>query len=170
MPDLIGIKLVIFDKDGTLIRQYGRRPANSEREQILLPGVAERIAELRALGIKVAIASNQGGVAWGFISYERAAALVYDCSVKIGGADAWRVCPFDPRAEQKFPDGFYAQESADRKPSPGMLLSIMEELGVASDETLMVGDMEAEDKGAADACGCYFAYAAEFFALEPVNG
>lgn len=58
--------LVILDKDGTLVEPAsGKEFVQSPGDQRLLPGVAERIAELKAMGAKVAIASNQGGVAAG---------------------------------------------------------------------------------------------------------
>lgn len=49
-----------------------------------------------------------------------------------------------------------------RKPAPGMLIEVMENYGRTPDETLMVGDSE-DDKSAAEAAGCDFMWAWEFF-------
>lgn len=58
--------LVILDKDGTLAgTRSGAKFVQSPDDQVLLPGVQERIAELKAAGATIVIASNQGGVAAG---------------------------------------------------------------------------------------------------------
>lgn len=70
--------LYIFDKDGTLVAGVPKadgktRPANKPEEQILLLGVARKICQLRSQGHLIAIASNQGGCAWGVMTtnYEK---------------------------------------------------------------------------------------------------
>jgi D-glycero-D-manno-heptose 1,7-bisphosphate phosphatase len=153
--------LIIFDKDGTLT-EFDGRPANHPEEQKLLPGVAERIAQLRERGCKIAIASNQGGVAWGFISYDQAEALMADAAAKIG-ADAWRFCPHDPRAAGKpGANEEYAVACSCRKPEPGMLIELMQQFGATPDETLFVGDRD-EDREAARRAGVRFISAKRFF-------
>jgi D-glycero-D-manno-heptose 1,7-bisphosphate phosphatase len=159
--------LYIFDKDGTLIASLGKRPANTPAEQRPLPGVVEKLAGLRAAGHRLALASNQGGVAWGFLTPEKAEALMVDCAEKMGGLDAWRYSPYDSKAAARRPNSSYAREDESRKPRPGMLLSIMAELGVSAAETVMVGDQES-DQQAAEAAGVQFAWAEAFFA--PPNG
>jgi len=144
--------LYIFDKDGTLVGGASNRPANAPEEQILLPGVAEKIAALKAAWHKIAIASNQGGVAWGFISLAQAEALVMDAAKKIG-ADDYLLCPHDDRKN-------HACEC--RKPRPGMLINLMEANGFSPAETILIGDQES-DRQAADAAGCQFVWASEFF-------
>lgn len=154
--------LIIFDKDGTLIASHGKRPANTPAEQQPLPGVAKKLAALRAAGHTLAIASNQGGVAWGFLSEREAQALVRDAAVKVGGVDLWRCCCYDERAAMRNPGNPFARPSPRRKPAPGMLREIMSAAGFAPTETLMVGDQDS-DRLAAEAAGCRFAWAAEFF-------
>jgi D-glycero-D-manno-heptose 1,7-bisphosphate phosphatase len=154
--------LYIFDKDGTLIASLGKRPANTPAEQRLLPGVFEKLAELRAAGHRLALASNQGGVAWGFLTLEKAEALMLDCAEKVGGLDAFRFSPYDSRAAARRPNSPYAREDESHKPRPGMLLEIMAQLGAAPAETVMVGDQES-DLQAAEAAGVQFAWAEAFF-------
>lgn len=158
------IRLYIFDKDGTLI-DPGRtknRPANTPDEQALLPGVAEKISILRKRSM-IAIATNQGGVAWGFISVDQARRLVEDAAQKIGGVDAYAFCPHDSRAANSpYANPVYAIPCTCRKPQPGMLLGIMKRLSVCSDETIFVGDSE-DDRLAAEAAGCRFVWAKDFF-------
>jgi D-glycero-D-manno-heptose 1,7-bisphosphate phosphatase len=154
--------LIIFDKDGTLIASHGKRPANTPAKQQPLPDVAKKLAALRAAGHTLAIASNQGGVAWGFLSEREAQALVRDAAVKVGGVDLWRCCCYDERAAMRNPGNPFARPSPRRKPAPGMLREIMSAAGFAPTETLMVGDQDS-DRLAAEAAGCKFRWAADFF-------
>jgi D-glycero-D-manno-heptose 1,7-bisphosphate phosphatase len=154
--------LIIFDKDGTVIKYLDGRPANYPEEQELLPGVAERIAQLKERGCKIALASNQGGVAWGFISYAQAEALMADAAAKME-ADAWIFCPHDPRAAGKpRANEEYAIPCSCRKPEPGMLMELMQRFGASPDETLFVGDRD-EDREAARRAGVRFMWANKFF-------
>jgi D-glycero-D-manno-heptose 1,7-bisphosphate phosphatase len=154
--------LIIFDKDGTLVEYLDGRPANHPEEQKLLPGVAERIAQLKERGCKIAIASNQGGVAWGRISFDQAKALMDDAAAKIR-ADAWVFCPHDPRAAGKpGANEKYATQCACRKPEPEMLTKLMQQFGASPDETLYVGDRD-EDREAARRAGVRFMWAQKFF-------
>lgn len=63
------MSLYIFDKDGTICRsKSGKQFINSPEDQELIPGVKEKINELKAYDHKIAIASNQGDVAFGIIT------------------------------------------------------------------------------------------------------
>lgn len=160
--------LYIFDKDGTLLsaveKNNGKtRPANTPAEQVVLPGVAAKLNELRSNGNQIAIASNQGGVAWGFMTEEQAQILIDDCIEKIGGVDAWAWCPFDPKAEGK-PGSIkrFACESNERKPNPGMIHAIVNHVDAELSDTFFIGDMESDQK-AAGAAGVNFVWANDFF-------
>jgi len=152
--------LYIFDKDKTIVGGPNGRPANTPDEQHPLPGVIETIATLRAAGHQIAIASNQGGVAWGFITVSQAQALVKDAAAKIGGVNFWRCSCYDERAKAKNPDSPYARKSYRRKPRPGMLKELMRAAGITT--AMMIGDSE-DDRKAAEAAGVGFAWADEFF-------
>jgi D-glycero-D-manno-heptose 1,7-bisphosphate phosphatase len=129
------------------------RPANTIEEQALLPGVAEKCAQLRAAGHGLAVASNQGGVAFGHLSLARAEALVAHAADMIGAED-WELCPHHPEAGD--------EACLCRKPAPGMLLALMYRLGYPPEETVFVGDQES-DRLAALAAGCGFVWAEVFF-------
>ena len=154
--------LFIFDKDSPLIGGRGSRPANTPAEQQPLPGVVTKLVALRVAGHTLAIASNQGGVAWGFIGEPEARALVRDAAAKVGGVAHWRCCCYDERAAAKNPGSPFARPSYRRKPRPGMLRELMRAAGTSPAETLMVGDQES-DRQAATAAGCSFELAAHFF-------
>lgn len=155
-------QLIIFDKDGTLTTKRGGGDPpipNHVDEQIALPGVVEKCDELRAQGHTLAIASNQGGVAFGYLSYTEACRLVAHAADLIK-ADLWELCQHHPKAT-----GRLGHECPRRKPAPGMLLSIMRATGFDAADTIMVGDMES-DKQAAEAAGVRFVWAKDFFGWE----
>lgn len=150
-------KLIIFDKDGTIAGGPEDRPPNALHEQYMLPGVRERCQELRERGIRLGVASNQGGVAFGHLTEAEAWELVEDAAKQIGAED-WTMCPHHPEGKIKR----YTKACPRRKPAPGMLLDLMQHFDVRRDDTLYVGDRE-EDREAAQHAGCNFAWAGEFF-------
>lgn len=149
--------LIIFDKDGTLVHNYEARPANSLEEQTLLPGVLERCAALREQGHTLAIATNQGGVAFGYFTADEAHAMIADLMRRIGAA-AYAVCVCHPHGTI----AELARESDFRKPNPGMLRYLMDALGFAAADTLYVGDIDTDEETARRA-GVRFAQAKAFF-------
>lgn len=154
--------LIIFDKDNTLIAGPAGRPANTVAEQVVLPGVVARLSVLRAEGHTIAIATNQGGVAWGFISLSQAYRLAHDAAEKCGGMDAVAVCPYDSRATGPRARRCYARSSDRRKPNPGMILDLARRLNYPLSEVIFVGDRNS-DQQAAQAAGVRFAWASDFF-------
>ncbi len=163
------MSLYIFDKDGTLVSKLHSRtgiakPPTRPYQQILRPGVFEKLAELRKDGHLIAIASDQHAVAKGEITLEEAEALVKNCAAKVGGVDAWRISPYNPHAKKRIKGrpNPYARDDPSRKPHPGMLLEIMSELNCSPEDTFMVGDA-SKDKKAAEAAGVTFLSAKKFF-------
>ena len=163
------MSLYIFDKDKTLLRPvrsrllFKRSPLKPE-EQILKKRVYEKLAKLRANGHQIAIATNQIAVAHGVITLEEAEELVRNCAEKIGGVAAWRVSPYDPKAKIWLNGNSnpYARDDEKRKPHPGMILEIMDELGVSPKDTVMVGDKKV-DKKSARAAGVRYIDEKKFF-------
>lgn len=149
--------LYIFDKDNTLVESVGNRPANTVSEQKLMKGVKEKCGELIAEGHTLAVASNQGGVAFGILTEAEANELVSHAANLIG-AVAFECCPFHPKGRVRP----YNCESEDRKPNPGMLNKLIGSLAFNKADTVYIGDMET-DKQAAEAAGVAFCYAHDFF-------
>lgn len=155
-------QLFIFDKDGTLARSVieanGKSHApNSLETQDYFDDVAETCERLRSEGHTLAVASNQGGVAFGIFPADEAEALVSAAAAYIG-AKAYRVCFYHPKGKI----APYNAESYNRKPNPGMIESLMHEFGFHPQDVTVVGDWES-DQQAADAAGCNFRWAHEFF-------
>jgi D-glycero-D-manno-heptose 1,7-bisphosphate phosphatase len=154
--------LIIFDKDGTLVADVDGRPPNTISEQKLLPGVAEKCAELRAQGHILAVASNQGGVAYGFMTDAQAQAIVRHAAELIE-AKIWNYCPHHPKGT--VPE--FSYECKCRKPKPQMIydiITVARNLGVDTSEVVYVGDW-GTDEQAAEAAGVRFEWASKFFGI-----
>jgi D-glycero-D-manno-heptose 1,7-bisphosphate phosphatase len=163
------MSLYIFDKDGTLVKKRPlregvmRTPTRPE-EQVLIEGVFETLASLRAEGHILAMASNQSAVADGIITMEQAEELMANCAAKVGGMNAWLFCPYKPKAKPKLNghDNPYCQDHDWRKPHPGMLIDLMNKFGFPAEDTFMIGDSK-KDRKAAENAGVRFILAKEFF-------
>lgn len=142
-------ELIIFDADGTLRHVPGKpnKPPLVGDRWKLLPHVME---VMRGLDCQLAIASNQACVGRGEIAFSaawmRLASLGDPLRIP---PDHVMMCPHTP------------EDDCDcRKPKPGMLLDLMGERN--PDRVLFVGD-DLTDQQAAEAAGCDFCWASEFF-------
>src|SRR3954452_17515013 len=112
---------VFFDRDNTLIAcdEYLGDP----NKVALVNGAAETVARARRLGYATVIFSNQSGVARGYFSEEAVHAVNQRLDEMLAEKNAKAVierpefCPFHPDASIEK----YRQNSALRKPSPGMI-------------------------------------------------
>lgn len=165
------MRLIIFDKDGTLVEPASRHKfVRYHADQRLLPGVYERIVELNAAGAMFAIASNQGGVSSGYKSLKDAMAEIQYCVSLLPTQSSVR-CYFCPDMEGRtcyagdwrgFENYSWAIPGANyRKPGPGMLLAAIKESGIPVKDCVMIGD-RPEDQGAAAAAGVRFLDATEW--------
>ena len=157
--------LYIFDKDGTVIKSVpkangGTRPPNTLDEQEAFEDVQAKMDDLLWQGHHRAMASNQGGVAYGIMTYDWAVTLMQDARIKTD-MDSWRMCPYHPKGTV----AEYTCNHPDRKPYPGMLWSLMSEYGFLPEQTVYIGDMDS-DREAAVRAGVKFEWAWEFFGRE----
>ncbi len=136
-------RFVVLDRDGTLIRH--RHYLNDPAQVELIPGIAEGLRALRALGLGLVVVTNQSAMARGLLTpaglaaiHERVRELLATQGVAI---DAFYTCPHHPD------DG-----CACRKPLPGLLQQAAEELGFLPAESFVIGD-KACDIGMGAAAG-----------------
>ncbi|MET0646752.1 MAG: HAD-IIIA family hydrolase [Pyrinomonadaceae bacterium] len=162
----VPFRLYIFDADGTLRRTTveGLPCPNRPGEWEIIPGVRERLSQIRwgDSGARFGVASNQGGVGLGYLSFAAARGLLEDMVVEAFGVTkpphgSVELCPHAPHLG-----------CPCRKPKPEMLRRLMRRFGAAPHETLFVGDMD-KDEGAARAAGTRFMWAHEFFDRSEVN-
>ena len=168
------LKLAIFDIDGTLTEikpeVLARNPKlvtpNNLGEQQPKPGVSEKLMGLNLIGVKIALATNRGGVAWGYTTLEEAEALAREAAELCGIPDVpVYVCPYHIKARGPRKVAKYVIDHPCRKPRPGMLLEAMKDAGVSPSETIFVGDYETDEQAAENA-GVSFFWAKEFFGIQ----
>ena len=131
-------ELVLFDRDGTLVRDF---PYNGDPAWIRpIDGAREALDRLRAHGVRVGVAMNQSAVARGLVTREQVDACNARLTELLGPFDTVQVCPHGPD------DG-----CACRKPAPGMVLAACAELGVDPARCVVIGDVAADTDAAAAA-------------------
>lgn len=155
------MKLIIFDVDGTLVETAsGETFRQGAADWKWLPGRLERLTELDQSGVKMALASNQGGVAFGLLDPQEIRAEL-GRTAQEARIPYVAMCFSHPKAKI----AEYREDSPRRKPGPGMLIEIMASSGEGTGDTLMVGD-RPEDEQAATAAGVSFMWAKDFFGDE----
>lgn len=126
------MKLIILDRDG-VINQDSDEYIKSVDEFIPLPGSLEAIARLNQAGYRVAIATNQSGIARGFYDIATLNAMhdkLRRMLNELGGqVDVIAFCPHGP------------DDNCDcRKPKPGMYLDIAKRFEISLKGIPIVGD------------------------------
>ncbi len=144
-------KAVFLDRDDTLIEDPGYISDPSQVK--LLPGVASSLIDLKSMGYKLVVVSNQSGVARGIVTED----VLEKIHAKLKGLlsrkgaylDGLYYCPFHP--EGSIPK--YRKNSDMRKPNPGMLLKAAEDMDLDLESSWMVGD-KYDDVTAGKRAGC----------------
>jgi D-glycero-D-manno-heptose 1,7-bisphosphate phosphatase len=140
-------RAVFLDRDGTLnVRPAEHAYLTSADEFEWLDGAVEALARLARGGFVLAVVSNQRGVARGLVTQEVLAEIerrmqedlaAHGCRI-----EAFSYCPHD-----------IEDRCGCRKPEPGMLLDVAEQLDLDLARSWMVGDTAA-DVQAGRAAGC----------------
>jgi len=142
--------ILFLDRDGVLIEDRGY--VGSAQDTRVYPDAAEAIAAARALGYRVAIVTNQSGIARGFYDWAGFAAVqaVIDSALARGGTavDAVFACAYHAEGQPPYAVGDHAW----RKPGPGMILEGLRRLNGIAARSVMVGDQPG-DIAAARAAG-----------------
>jgi len=142
--------VLFVDRDGVLIEDRGY--VGSAAQTQLYPDAPAAIAAARALGFRVAIVTNQSGIARGLYDWSGFAAVqeAIDAALAREGTavDAVLACAYhgEGRAPYAVTDHFW------RKPNPGMILEGLHRLHGIAARSVMVGD-KAGDMAAARAAG-----------------
>jgi D,D-heptose 1,7-bisphosphate phosphatase len=144
-------KAIFLDRDDTLIEDPGY--INNPDQVKLLDGAAGALIELKALGYKLIVVTNQSAVARGIVSekvlgeiHDRLKQLLAQRDVSLDGI---YYCPYHP-------DGVvakYRKESNCRKPSPGMLLKAADEMDIDLGKSWCIGN-SSRDVEAGLRAGC----------------
>ncbi|NHN54663.1 HAD-IIIA family hydrolase [Calidifontibacter sp. DB0510] len=124
-------RAVLFDRDGTLIRDV---PLNTDPSLVEpTPGAREAVTRLRDKGIRVGVVSNQSAVGAGDITRAQMDAVNARVEELLGPFDTWQVCVHTPE-----------EGCACRKPEPGMVRRAAAELGLPPSALTVVGDIGSD--------------------------
>ncbi len=139
------MKLVILDRDG-VINQDSVNCIKNPNEWIPIPGSLEAIALLNQSGFRVAIATNQSGIARGLFDMATLNAI-HD-----------KMCRALAHVGGRIDALFYCPHSADdhctcRKPKTGMIEDISRRFSVDLSDVYAVGDAPRDIQAFANA-GC----------------
>lgn len=139
------MKLVILDRDG-VINHDSASFIKNPNEWVPIPGSLEAIALLNQSGYRVAIATNQSGIARGLFDMAILNAIhdkMHKALAQVGGrVDAVFYCPHS------------AEDHCDcRKPKTGMIVDIARRFSVDLKEVPAVGDALRDLQAFANA-GC----------------
>jgi D-glycero-D-manno-heptose 1,7-bisphosphate phosphatase len=139
------MKLIILDRDG-VINEDSAAYIKHPDEWIPIPGSLQAIARLHQAGWKVAIASNQSGLARGYFDTTTLTAIhqkMRKALASLGGSiDALFICPHGPD-----------QGCTCRKPLPGLFHDIARRYDLTLEGVPAVGD-SMRDLQASAAAGC----------------
>ena len=139
------MKLVILDRDGVINRDSATFIKNPN-EWIPIPGSLEAIAQLNQHGYRVAVATNQSGIARGYFDMATLNAIhdkMHKALAQVGG---------------RIDAVFYCPHAADdhcqcRKPNTGMIEEIGRRFNIELTKVPGVGDA-LRDLQAFDKAGC----------------
>lgn len=139
------MKLIILDRDG-VINEDSDAYIKSPDEWHPIPGSLEAIARLVKAGYRIAVATNQSGVARGLFDMATLASIhekMHQAVAAAGGRiDAVFFCPHAADAQCHC-----------RKPQPGMLEEILRRFEADARQVTVVGD-SLRDLEAAASIGC----------------
>jgi D-glycero-D-manno-heptose 1,7-bisphosphate phosphatase len=156
---------LFVDLDGTVRdTRSGRVHPVRPWDQVVLPNVEPRLRAIRAEGFLVVGVTNQGGVAFGYLTEEDVVAINARLGEELlpGLFDEILYCPHHPNGRVPA----YRLDCPDRKPNPGMALQARDRRGIDLATSEMVGDMPADREFAANAGLRRFHWAQEFFGWE----
>lgn len=137
--------MMLLDRDG-VINEDSVHYIKSPDEWHPIPGSLKAIAQLNKAGYKVAVVTNQSGIARGY--YDKATLdRIHEKMQKAlqhygGHIDAIFICPHHPTAD-----------CLCRKPNPTLLLKALAQYAVAPRDAIFVGD-KWSDIAAAQAAHC----------------
>jgi D-glycero-D-manno-heptose 1,7-bisphosphate phosphatase len=141
---------VFLDRDGVLNIDHGYVARREDFQWV--DGAIAAVRALNEAGYYVFVATNQSGIARGLYAVEDMQKLHQFMTDEMAQAGAHiddiRFCPFHPEATV----AAYRRASDWRKPSPGMILDLMQQWPVERERSVLIGDKGA-DVEAAQAAG-----------------
>lgn len=159
-------KALFVDLDGTVRdTKSGRVHPVKPGDQVILPNVEDKLREYRDTGYMIVGVTNQGGVAFGYLTEEDVVAINRRLADELlpGLFDDILYCPHHPRGTV----AAYRRDCPGRKPNVGMAETARDRYGIDLAASLMVGDSPVDRELAVTAGMERFLWAEEFFEWDP---
>lgn len=129
---------VFLDRDGTINEDIGYM--DSAEKLRLFPYAGPAIRQLKTLGFKVIVVTNQSGIARGYFAEARVPEthqrLDQLLALENARIDTYYYCPHHPEGKV----AAFRQVCDCRKPAPGMLQTAAREHGLDLPASFMIGD------------------------------
>lgn len=146
LPNRLRRGAVFFDRDGVLNEDLGW--VGTRERFRWIEGAKEAVRTVNDSGFHAFIVTNQAGVARGLYEEEDVLSvhdyIQRDLLEQGAVIDDWRFCPFHPEATR--PE--YRRDSFERKPQPGMIMSLLKAWEIDRDLALLIGDKESDIEAA----------------------
>jgi len=138
-------RAIFLDRDGVLTKERGDYVRTADQLEVL-PGVGHALSDLRKMGFRLVVVTNQSVIGRGLASHEEMSRIHEKLLAKLKGegvsVDAIYYCPHLP-----------GEGCSCRKPEPGLILRAAKDLGIDVSSSWMIGDKEI-DLEAAKRAGC----------------
>ena len=124
---------VFIDRDGTIMHDADY--CSDPKQVQIFEGASAALRQLKKVGYKIIVITNQSGIGRGFFSEEQYRAVEAEVSRQVGNnlIDATYFCPDAP-----------GQPSKCRKPAPGMVLEAAHDHDVDLGRSFLIGDKEID--------------------------
>ncbi len=124
---------VFFDRDGTLMHEV--HYCDDPRKVVVIPGAADALRRLKERGYRIIIVTNQSGIGRGYFTAAQFEAVQAELLRQLGPelVDATYFCPDHPD-----------QESARRKPAPGMVFEAEKDHALDLLRSYFIGDAASD--------------------------
>jgi histidinol-phosphate phosphatase family protein len=100
-------------------------------------GAEDAVRLLRSRKLRLGVVTNQSGISRGLLTTRQLHSVHARIDELLGPFDDWRFCPHGP-----------ADHCGCRKPAPGMVFAACAALGVAPENTVVIGDIGADVEAA----------------------
>ena len=135
-------RCVFLDRDGVINREVGH--LNNVNDFELLENVSKAIASLNTAGYLVICVTNQPVLARGELTEAELSLIHMKMETELGKEGAYLdhiyYCPHHPDVGFPGEVSLLKIQCECRKPNPGMLLKAIEDFGIESSESWMIGD------------------------------
>lgn len=150
----MGQRGLLLDRDGVI--NVDRGYIGTQERFEFIPGIADFLRTLQDKGFRLAILTNQSGVARGLFQEQDHKRLtewmIYEFRKQGVNIDLELACFEHPDGK----DNAYRRESFWRKPNPGMVLEAVQKLRLDSSKSVFLGDslrdLEAAQAGKIATC------------------